>query len=535
MKRILTLLLLLVLIVSTVSTVSIAEKAKAGGTITIGEYILDTQMANKNPYITTGTWNGNLRTLMYDPLVYYNPIKGEILPMLAEEWAWSEDFTSLTFKLRENVKWHDGTPFTADDVVFTYNMIKDTMLDVYGLWKRFDKVTAEGNSVTVTCSKAFPALLSYISELYIVPKHLWSEVPNVAEYLNENPIGTGAFIWSKYTVGTDIQFTVNKDYFLGAPNVDRLVVQMFNSSPNLTLSLLKGDIDLSMGTIAMSSIPELLTKDNAKMQLYAGTANWVVSFNFENEMLANREVRKAMCMAIDQNSLITKAEYNGVFPINIGWLPDMFGELVNQDVKKTLSYDPAAARAVLEADGFTLGEDGVYQKDGKRLSFTYHNASGAPAQQMEAGMIQQWLLNIGIEIIPRLATWAELATLRQLGKYDLIQLSYGFPADPYAALNSCFHSSMTAPSGTAASGNNHFRYRNPEVDSLLDAVATETNLAKQKEIYYKIQDIIANDYVGLPMYNQGGHIPYYDGNRLVGWNTDVPVQSIINLIGLYQK
>ncbi|MEG1891988.1 MAG: peptide ABC transporter substrate-binding protein, partial [Clostridia bacterium] len=522
MKRVLSVILSLVMLMSLVSVTALADEAKQGGTLTVGEYILDTQMSNKNPYVTNGTWNSNLRTLIYDALVYYNPLSGEYSPVLAEEWSWNDDYTQMTFKIREGVKWHDGEPFTAADVAFTYNMIKDTTLDVYGLWKHFDSVTADGSTVVVTCKSAFPSLLSYVSELYIVPEHLWASVGNVPEYLNDSPVGTGAFIWSKYTVGTDIQFSANKEYFQGAPNVDRLVIMMYNSSPNMSLSLLKGEIDMSFGTITMSNIPEFLTKDNAKMQIYAGTTNWVVSFNFENELLADREVRKAMCMAIDQNSLITKAEYNGVFPVNMGWLPNLFGDLVNQEANAQLTYDPAAAREVLETAGYTLGDDGVYQKDGKRLSFTYHNASGAPAQQMEAGMIQQWLLNIGIEIIPKLATWAELASLRQNGKYDLLQNNYAFPADPYAALNSCFNSSMTAPSGEPTPGNNHFRYRNAELDVLLDEMAVETDAAKSKELYYKAQEIIAGDYVGLPMYNQGDHIPYYNGGRIGGWRDDVP-------------
>ncbi len=532
MKKFLGIALSLMMLVSLLPGLGAAQ-AKDGGRLVIGEYILDTQLSNKNPYVTTGTWNGNLRTLMYDPLVYFNPLAGEYIPMLAEEWSWNEDYSAMTFKLREGVKWHDGEAFDAEDVIFTYNMIKDTTLDVYGLWNRFESITANGSEVTVKCKGAFPSLLSYIAELYIVPQHIWSGVGNVAEYLNEAPVGTGAFKWRKATVGTDIQFEANKDYFLGAPHVDELLIMMYNSSPNLSLALLKGEVDMTMGTITMSNIPEFLTKPNANMQIYAGLTNWVVCMNQENESLADVAVRKAMCMAVDQTSLITKAEYNGVFPINMAWLPDLFGDLVNEEANALLTYDPAGARAVLEAAGYTLGEDGVYQKDGRRLSFTYHNASGAPAQQMEAGMIQQWLLNIGIEIIPKLATWAELATLRQQGKFDLLQNNFQFPADPYAALNSCFHSGMTAPSGQAAPGNNHFRYRNPELDKILDTVATETDAARQKELYYQAQTIIANDYVGLPMYNSGDHVPYYDGNRISGWRTDVPVKSIPNLISIF--
>ncbi len=529
----LTILTALCLLVGAMPAALAVGDVNQGGRLTVGEYILDTQMANKNPYVTTGTWNSNLRTLVYDALVYFNPVSGETMPSLAESWSWNADYTTLTFKLREGVQWHDGEAFDADDVVFTYNMIKDTTLDNYGLWNRFESVTGSGGEVTVACKEAFPSLLSYIAELYIVPEHIWSQAGNVAEYLNEQPVGTGAFIWRKYTTGTDIQFDANKSYWNGAPNVDEIIVQMYNSSPNLSLALLKGEVDMTFGTITMSNIPELLTKENAQMQIFAGLANWVVSFNFENELFSDVAVRKAMCMAIDQQSLITKAEYDGVFPVNMAWLPDLFGDMVNEEANAILTYDPEGAKAVLEEAGYTLGDDGVYQKDGKRLSFTYHNASGAPAQQMEAGMIQQWLLNIGIEIIPKLATWAELATLRQNGKYDLLQNSYAFPADPYAALNSCFHSSMTAPSGEAAPGLNHFRYRNEELDAILDEVATETDETRQKALYDQAQDIIANDYVGLPMYNQGDHIPYYDGNRIAGWRTDVPVKSVLSLISVY--
>ncbi len=532
MKRFLSLLLVLLMVLA---MPAMAEAPKQGGRLIIGEFILDTQMANKNPYVTTGTWNSTLRQFMYDALTYFNPVDGTTTPALAESWTWNEDFTQMTLKLREGVKWHDGEAFDADDVVFTYNMIKDTTLDLYGLWKKFESVTGSGNEVVIQCSQKFPSLLSYLSELYIVPEHVWSQAGSVAEFLNETPVGTGPFVWGKYTTGTDIQFTSNKEYWRGAPNLDGIVILMYNSSPNMTLALLKGEVDMTMGTIAMSSIPELLTKPNAKMQIFGGPNNWVVSMNQENELLQDVNVRKAMCMAVDQQSLITKAEYNGVFPVNTGWLPSLFGEMVNPDANNFLTYDPAAAKAVLEEAGYSLGDDGVYQKDGKRLSFTYHNASGAPAQQMEAGMIQQWLLNIGIEIIPKLATWAELATLRQLGKYDLLQASYGFPADPVAALSSCFHSSMTAPKGEPAPGLNHFRYRNAELDGILDQLSTETDAAVQKDLLYKAQMIVANDYIGLPMYNQGAHTPYYDGTRISGWNDAYPVQSMINFIGLYEN
>ena len=153
---------------------------------------------------------------------------------------------------------------------------------------------------------------------------------------------------------------------------------------------------------------------------------------------------------------------------------------------------------------------------------------------MEAGMIQQWLLNLGVEIIPKLATWPELTQLAQTGKYDLLQMGINFPPDPYAAINSCFNSSMTAPAGEATPGLNYFRYRNADMDALLAKAADETDETKLKDLYYQMQDILAKDYVFLPMYNSSGHIPYYDGTNVTGWTeNEAPIKSNSNLASVH--
>ncbi len=510
-----------------------AETSKAGGTLKVGEFILDTQMANKNPFAPSGTWTG-LNLYVYEPLLYFNPIDGKLLPALADEYTWNDDYSKLTIKVNTKAKWHDGEPFTAEDVANVFQMLKEyPVMDRYGLWSKLSAVSADGDSVVFDLQSGFLSLPFYLSEIQMVPKHIWEKQAPDA-FLNETPIGTGPFVYKSYNTGTDIQFEANKDYWRGAPNVDNVIVMMYNSSPNVTLALLKGDIDMTMGTLAMASTPEFLSKPNAKMQVYAGLNNFSVLMNHENPLLADVNVRKAMAMAVNQGDLITKGEYNGVFPTSIGWLPDIFGDIANPDAKAVLEFSVDGAKQVLEDAGYSLGNDGIYQKDGKRLSFTYHNASGAPAQQMEAGMIQQWLLNIGIEIIPKLATWPELTKLAQSGNYNLLQMGIAFPPDPYAALNTSFSSSMTAPTGEVTPGTNYFRYKNPEVDKLLEQVSSETDPAKQKSLYHELQMLIANDFVFLPMYNVGGHIPYYTTN-FEGWNEEYPVTSVFNTACIYMK
>lgn len=507
----------------------------SGGTIIVGDYILDTQMSAINPFLKENT-AANMLTLVYEPLMFFNQLSGELEEKIATSYEWNDDFTAVTFVIRDDAKWHDGEAVTPEDVVYTYELLKEEpILDKYALWEKIDSVTADGNNVEFKLSQSFTSLPFYTSEIYIVPKHIWEKEPSAAEALNNSPVGSGPFVYNTYNTGTDIQFDAFKDHWAGAPKADALIIQMYNSAPNLTLALLKGDIACSFGTIAMSSIPELLTKEGAEMQVYAGLNNFSVIMNHENELLADVSVRKAMSMAINQQDLITKGEYDGVFPSSPGWLPELFGEFQSEEAKNSHVYDPEAAMELLEEAGYTKGSDDIYQKDGKRLSFTYHNASGAPAQQMEAGLMQQWLLNIGIEIIPRLATWPELTQLLQRGEFDLLQNGISFPPDPYAALNNVFNSSMTAPTGETTPGYNYFRYRNDEVDALLAEVSTETDVAKQTELYHKIQDIVAEDVVFLPMYNVGGHIPYYDGVKYVGWIEDGPVASARGLSQVYVK
>lgn len=516
-------------------TETAAEKSggeETGGTLKFGAQVTDTQLANLSPFALSGGYPEWYK-LVYEQLLYFNEVKGELEPALADSYEWNDEKTELTFELNQNAKWQDGEDFTADDVLYTYQILKENpVFDTYGLWGRISDITADGETVVFKMNNPFVSLPEYLSQIYIVPKHIW-ENEDAASYTNSNPIGTGPFIWDTYTTGTAVTFKANKEYWRGAPKLDEAILMMYNSSPNCTLALLKGEIDCTTGTIAMSSLPEFTSKENSKLQTYPGLNNFCVMLNHENELLKDPAVRKAMVMAINQEELIAKGEYNGVLPTYITWLPDLFSSMINKDAAESVSYDLESAKKVLEDAGYVKGKDGVYEKDGKRLSFTYYNASGAPAQQMEAGMIQQWLLNLGIEIIPKLATWAELAELAQNGEYDLLQNSISFPPDPYAALNSSFNSAMTAESGSPTPGTNYFRYRNEEVDKLLEQAASEIDETKLNEIYGQIQEILAEDCVFLPMYNGSGHIPYYDGTNLTGWtDAEAPIFSTQNLINI---
>ncbi len=499
----------------------------SGGIIRMGVSALEPQMANLSPFAT-----GNLVTLLdilYETVFYFNPKSGEIMPALANDYTWDEGKENLTITINEEAKWHDGTAVTADDIVYTMQIMKDNPeFDRNAMWDKLSSVTADGNTVTFATNSPYISLPEYLTTVKIVPKHIW-ENEDAATFTNNTPVGSGPFVFDKYTTGTSIELNAFDDYFRGRPNVDEMIIIMYNGTPNSTLALLSGDLDMTDGGVAMSSLPEFQTKEGAMLDVFAGPGNFSVVINHENELLADVAVRQAMAMAINQPELVTKGEYDGVLPTSIAWIPAMFGEQLNEEAANSLTFDLEGAAKVLEDAGYVKGSDGVYAKDGKRLSFTYHNASGAPAQQMEAGMIQQWLLNLGIEIIPKLATWPELTALAQTGDYDLLQMGINFPPDAFAALNSCFNSELTAPTGETVQGLNYFRYRSDEMDNLLALASQERDEEMLTQYYHDMQDILASDYVFLPMYNSSGHIPYYDGVALTNWPTDVPTDSNIAL------
>lgn len=495
----------------------------------LGETINPEQVSNFNPFLVNGNWQG-LFEYIYEPLFYFNPVQGELMPVLAEELGtWSEDQKTYTVELLDDVVWHDGQEFSAEDVLYTFHALKEhKVLDQYQIWsdKRLNEVTADGNTITFKLNEKFPSLPFYLSTVEIVSKHSFDgEDPST--HLNKEPIGTGPFKYKSVNESAII-LEKNADHHSHVPTIDELVVNRFNNASTLTLSLEEGSIDASTGTIAMPSIPKLLENSAAKMQVYPGLNVFSVIMNNERPGLDDEAVRRAIQLAIDRTTLIEKAEMNSVFPANPGFLPKVFNEMVDDALFENDAYQFNIEQAiqVLEEAGYTKNTNGIFEKDGKELAFTYNMASNAPAQNKEGTMITQWLQEVGIKTTVKLVTWPELTKLAMSGNYDLLQNGIEFPPDPQAALE-VFHSKMTAPEGENTPGLNYMRFSDDDVDQWLDeaSVADETT---RQDLYKKVQNRIAEQAPVAVMYNVGGHIPYRVDN-FTNYNEDVPVYSAISL------
>jgi peptide/nickel transport system substrate-binding protein len=500
----------------------------------LGDIINPEQVNNFNPFLSTGNWRPFF-DYVYHGLYYFNPVKGELIPQLADGQAqWSKDQKTLTVKLRTDVKWHDGEPFTADDVVYTYNVLKDhVVLDTYKLWsdtRLKDVRSGEGNTVVFELNDKFPSLPNYLSTLYIVPKHIF-EKEDPETFQNKQPIGTGAFKFKSINESA-ILFEGNADYFRGAPQVTDLIVERFKDSPTLTLSLQKGDIQGSPGTLAMPSLPKLLEDPNNKLQQFPGLSTYAVIMNNEKPGLSDLVVRKAIQLAIDRAAIVQKGEMGAATIGNPGFLSQAFGELVDTTLIDNPKYqfNIEEANKLLQDAGYKKNDKGVYEKGNVKLSFTYYMAANAPAQNKEGAMITDWLKQIGIETTLKQVTWPELTNLAMSGNYDLVQNGITVAPDPQAALE-VFHSKNTAVSGKNTAGLNWARFRDKQVDDWLDQASNSPEL--RPELYKKIQNRIA-ELAPIAVIYSTGKAPY-SISKFDNYDETVPVTSALSLSKITKK
>lgn len=497
-------------------------------------------VTNFNPLLPTGNLSvtyPNFFDYVFNHLFYFNEVKGTIQPDLATEGNWQDNGLTFKVKLNMKAKWHDGQPFTADDVVYTFSVLRENKaLDLTNLWgdKRLKEVVAEGkDTVLFKLGNKFPSLPYYLSSpnTYIVPKHQFEkETPTT--FQNKTPIGTGVYKFKSINESAII-LEKNPDFYAGAANIDQLIINRFNNSASLSLAIEKGDIDLA-AQISSASLPKVLENPSSKMQLYPSTISFNVIMNNEKAGLNDVAVRRAVQMAIDRKTLIETAEFNGVFMPNPGYLSLVFGEYVDKKLpdNPAYQYNLQAAEKSLTDAGYTKNAKGIYEKGGKPLSFVYYMTANSATQNKEGAMITANLKQIGIETTVKTATSPELTKLMMIGDYDMVQSYINAPSDPQAQLE-VFHSKGTAPSGTNAPGLNYMRFKDAEIDAWLDE-ASSADEGVRKGLYAKVQKKIADLAPVAVMYTGGGKA-IYRTDRLTDLNDQVPLHSAVGVRTMNKK
>lgn len=414
---------------------------------------------------------------------------------LALDWEVSSDALTYTFHLREGVTFHDGSDFTAEDVVFTYNTVKENQggNDSVDLSRMASVEATDDHTVVFTLTEPYSSFLDQTACLGIVPSDGYD-----SRTFDTMPIGTGPWKVIQYDTAQKMILGANEDYYGGAPSIEQVTILDMEEDAAIA-SARSGELDLAMVSpnyvneeIDGMHIENLETMDVRQISLpvtpqesYRTESGDTVTVG--NDVTSDRAVREALSIGIDRQTIIDNA-LNG-----IGKPAEGFTD--NLEWGNTASYEDNRkdeARALLEAAGWEEGKDDIYEKDGLRCEFTVYAPSGDTARYQLAQAVAEEAEKIGIKIDVDQATWDELDTeaftsgvVWGWGQYDPV------------VLRNLFYSGAFTGTGTA----NTVRYSNAEADRLIEAALDANSREASVEAWKQVQSVTADDYAYLYIVN----------------------------------
>ena len=367
---------------------------------------------------------------VFDALVRMDP-KGVLQPNLAVEvpsqdnGGISEDGLVWRIRLRDDVRWHDGTPFTAEDVKFTLELITNPK---FRAWRTAghslvrDIKVVSPTELTWRMEEAFAPYLSFLAETFMVPKHILEKEadPNAAAF-NQAPVGTGAFKWAQRTAGDHIELVANADYAGEGPYLERLVFKYIPDMTVLYTQFKSGDIDLvDQAFITADHYAEASTLPDRVVMLERGASVELIYLNLEKPQFKDPAVRQALYAAIDRKAIL-EALYYGVHKPTETFMPQN-SYYYNPNLPAQ-EFNLERAGQILDEAGWVPGADGIRVKDGVRLSFANSTTSGNHLREQTQQFLQQTFAEIGVEMtisnLPAAVMWGDFWLKSQFEVSDL--------------------------------------------------------------------------------------------------------------------
>ena len=421
--------------------------------------------------------------MIFDGLVAADD-KSQLHGALATSWNVSPDGKEWTFSLRHGVQWHDGAEFTADDVKFTY----DTVLDPntkptvaksdYAAIQQVEVV--DPYTVRFYLSRPDASLLSKVV-LGIAPKHLLQGQDLATTPFNQNPIGTGPFMFDSWKQGESVVLKRNPNYFGIVPRADKLIWNVVPDSNALALQAISGELDAAP-VLNMRDVSAI--QDSGKMALYETIeGNTQISLQLKNPLFEDVRVRQALAYGIDTRALIDKVMQGAAVPATSDILPNSWA--YNPNVP-TYGYDPTKAKALLAQAGWRPGPDGVLMKDGRRFQFTLMTYAGdKDFEQVMLAVRQNWA-DLGVDVKAATQERNSFVSQRVLkGDFDAVLLQSSVQIDPDL--------SRRFASTSITNGQNFLNYRNSTVDRLLEQALATSDTGARRQAYFEVQRIMAEE------------------------------------------
>ncbi|MBD1555584.1 ABC transporter substrate-binding protein [Vibrio sp. S9_S30] len=505
--------------------VSAAERSE----LTIHPKEFTTFVRNFNPFLGAThlhtTWD-----FLYEPLVVFNEMHGNTPVMrLAEDFKMSDDLMSVTFDIRKGVKWSDGEKFTADDVIFSFDLVKKTpALDQHGTnnWvANVEKI--DEYKVRFRLTEANSNVPYEIAKVSIVPEHIWSKVEDPTTFMNENPVGSGPFTEiATFTPQLYVQCRNPQYWDNDNLEVDCLRVPQIANNDQFLGKVVNSELDWTSSFIP--DIDRTYAAASPKHHYWyppSGTQAFVVNFKnpdaAKNEALTNVDFRRAFSMALDRQTIIDIAFYGGGtvndFASGLGYAFEAWSdEKTHNKYKVYNTYNVDGAKALLNKAGFKdVNNDGfVDTPSGKSFELLVQSPNGWTDFNNTVQLAVEQLQEVGIKARARTPDFSVYNQAMLEGTYDVAYTNYFHGADPYIYWNSAYNSNLQEGAGMPRFAMHYFK--DSKLDSLLDSFYKTANKNEQLEIAHGIQQIIASNQVTIPVMS-GAYMYQYNTTRFTGW------------------
>ena len=505
-KRMVSLLLALVLALSLAACGSSNENTGSNtntdqGTQTAqhADNIVCALIAEPDQLDPQGTTNHRSRQVdvnIYESLLKEND-DGTLSGCLAENWSVSEDELTYTFNLRQGVLFHNGETLKASDVVFTFNRGMESPY-VMQFFPNVASVTATGE---YTVEVVLSSPVSFFEKLMALPQTAIvneKAVNDGGEDFGRNPVGTGPYQFVSWTSGSSIKLTAFEDYWGGKASITDCEYRIVTDTTTGTISLEKGEIDFFY---ELASTSKQTCEDNPNLTYEEGasTSYEHILINNEDEKLSDLNLRKALAYATDKASIITVATSDSGIMADSQVAPTM--DLYCPDVKG-YEYDVEKAKECLAQSAYPDG-----------LTLTIQVNSGY--REKIAQVLKANYAEIGVELEIQTLEFNTVVANITAGEFELAMLGRNLHmTNPVLAIDNNFNSKYSG------GGGNYQRYKNPEVDQILDQMYAESDTAKQQEMMEQVLTALHDDVANIPLYWSPWSIAYNNSLKNVTYKAN---------------
>ena len=472
-------------------------------------YAIDSDPSGEINPVTTGDRYGLMaEKLIYSPLYMYNG-ESNIAYFLAESVTAEQEGLVYTAKLRSGVKWTDGQPFTADDVVFTYEACEnpDNGSESYDLLVNADGAVAiekvDGQTIRFTFPAPNSSPMENLGSIFIMPKHIYEGVADFANSeKNELFVGTGPYKMAEFRPGSHMKFEANPDYFLGAPKIPNIIFRVIPDPNTMLLALQSGEIDAQ----AIMPTDVAKVKDNPAISLYPYSENRVgyLAFNVRSEKCQNKELRQALVYSLNKKDIM-----------EVNYVSDEYSYIADSFLPRAATFYTSDLPDL--SQNLDKAKELAAKNNAADITFVLAYPTSNKAMEPQAIVIQQDAKAAGINIELRpmeAAAFNEQLYTNMNPDFDLYMGGYIMTYDPNG------YASLFVSDGAA----NYMGYNNARVDELFAQGGVEKDQAKRRAIYEELQQVIVDD---------AAFVPLTENKRILAMNSNVGGVEEASLIPIF--